>query len=155
MRGIPFLEMAKVGAPTKYNPEFHPSDFIEKSKKGKTFAQIAASWDISRDTLWKWTDRHKEFSDAVKKGRELAEDWYMNLGQGALVGKAEIDGEPVKVDLGWHVWLTKNMFKWSDRQQMEHSGPDGKPIQTESKVSGMTDEQIKARIDTLLKKRKK
>lgn len=108
-----------VGRPTKYRPTFHPEDFVRQSRQGKTFAQIAAIWDVDRDTIQEWTKKHKEFSVAVKKGRQLAEAWYIALGQAAMVGKVMIDGEPRKVDLGFYVWMTKNMFKWHDKVQVE------------------------------------
>lgn len=98
----------KSGRPPKYNSSFHPQDFIEQSKTGKHLFQIAASWDICRDTIHDWSNKHKEFSDAVKKGQLLAEAWYMERGMNAMQGKENIH-------LGFFVWLTKNKFKWADK----------------------------------------
>lgn len=109
----------KEGRPTKYRREFHPEDFINQSKRGKTFAQIAAGWELSRDTILEWQSKHPEFSGAVKKGRQFAEAWYMNLGQAAMLNQAKMDGKTIKVELGWFCWMTKNMFKWSDKISVE------------------------------------
>lgn len=62
-----------------------------------------------------WGKRHKEFADAIKKGRQLAEAWYMDLGQAAMLGQASVEGKKINVNLGMFCWLTKNMFRWSDR----------------------------------------
>lgn len=106
--------MNKRGHPTDYRENFHPQDFIEQSKQGKSLAQIALSWDVHRDTIYEWRKVHPEFSDAVKKGREFAEAWYMNLGQAGILGQAT--EKPMNV--GLFCWMTKNMFNWSDK--VEH-----------------------------------
>lgn len=130
--------MAKIGRPTKYRGDFHPADFLEESRKGSTFAQIAYKWDIDRLTLNKWRARHKEFNSAVKKGRVLAEAWYMNLGRSAMTNSVKINGEKVKVELGWFVWMTKNMFRWSDRTLVKDQ-PDEPP---EDPLADLSDEEL-------------
>jgi hypothetical protein len=113
--------MTKRGRATKYDEDFHPQEFIKLSEKGKTFAQIAAIWKIHRDTLHEWSRRHEDFSDSVKMGRQLAEGWYMEVGQNAMLGRLKdpVTGERIKVDLGWFCWMTKNMFKWTDKVQVD------------------------------------
>ena len=101
--------------PAKYLRKFHPGDFIRLSKGGKTLTQIALAWNVHRDTIYEWARRHKEFSDAIKKGRAFAEGWYMDLGQAAMVGEAKYDNKKINLNLGMFVWLTKNLFKWSDK----------------------------------------
>lgn len=132
--------MAKVGRPSKYRKDFHPEDFIRLSRQGKTFAQIAAAWDIDRETLWSWGKRHTEFANAIKRGRQLAEAWYMEIGQSAMFGQVKIDGRPVKVELGWYVWMTKNMFKWTDKIAVK----DEKPNPAEDPLADLTDEELDA-----------
>lgn len=107
------------GQPTKYRKDFHPGNFIHLSEQGKTLAQIARIWKVDRDTVQEWKRRHTDFSAAVKKGRELAEAWYIDLGQLAMLGQAKIDGQKINVNLGWFVWMTKNLFNWSDRNHEE------------------------------------
>lgn len=130
--------MGKVGRPSKYRKEFHPDNFIELSRKGKTFAQIAAAWDIDRDTIKEWAKRHKEFSAAIKRGRQLAEAWYIDIGQSAMLGQVKIDGKQTKVELGWYVWMTKNMFKWADKMAVREDKPDP----TEDPCADFTDEEL-------------
>lgn len=110
--------------PSSYREEFHPQDFIEQSRKGRTLTQIAASWDISRETVYQWGKSFTEFSDALKRGRELSEAWYIDLGQSAITGNPCAGGEKfAKFNLGAYVWLTKNLFKWAD--QIEEKIPEG------------------------------
>ena len=104
-----------MGRPSKYRKDFHPENFILLSEQGKTFAQIAKAWKIDRDTILEWARRHKEFSGAIKRGRQVAEAWYMDLGHAAMLGQAKMDGQKISVNLGFFVWMTKNMFKWSDK----------------------------------------
>jgi transposase-like protein len=116
--------MAKAGQPTKYRRDFHNSDFIRLSKQGKNITQIALDWDVDRATIYEWAKRHKEFSDTLKKGRSFAEGWYTNLGQLAMLGEATVNGRKIKVDIGMFVWLTKNLFKWSDKMNVEARSPE-------------------------------
>lgn len=126
------------GQPTKYRKEFHCEDFIMRSKQGKTLAQIAFAWDVDRDTVYEWAKVHKDFSDAIKKGRQYAEAWYMELGQAAMLGQARIDGKNINTNLGMFCWLTKNMFKWTDRVATE---PERKPNEHRP-LKDMSDEDL-------------
>lgn len=131
--------MAKRGRPSKYKKDFHPLDFIAHSKQGKSLAQIAYTWDVSRDTVYEWAKTHHEFSDAIKKGREYAEAWYMNLGQTAMIGQATVNGRPISFQLGVFVWMTKNLFKWSDK--IVSKSTDG-PDLTNRPLEDLTDEEL-------------
>lgn len=133
--------MIKVGRPTKYQKDFHPSDFIAQSKQGKSLAQIALAWEVDRDTIYEWAKKHSEFSDAIKKGRQYAEAWYMNLGQSAMVGQATLNGRPIAFQLGVFVWMTKNMFKWSDK--IATTSTDG-PDLNNRPLKDLTDEELAA-----------
>ena len=129
--------MGKGGQPTKYRRQFHNEDFIRLSKLGKNITQIALEWDVDRDTIYEWGKKHKEFSDTIKRGRAFAEAWYTNLGQLAMVGEAQIAGRRVKVDVGLYVWLTKNLFKWSDKMKVtEDDEDDDRPLK------GLSDEEL-------------
>jgi hypothetical protein len=102
------------GAPTKYQKDFHPQNFIELSNKGKCLAQIARAWNVHRDTIYEWAKKHPKFSDAIKKGKELCEAWYMDTGQAAMLGAVTIEGKPIRMNNGMFVWMTKNLFKWTN-----------------------------------------
>lgn len=102
------------GRPPKYNEDFHPQEFIRLSKQGKNITQIAAHFDVSRETIYDWGRKFKIFSDALKRGRELCEAHWYNLGYAGMMGGVEVNGKKVPINLGFYVWLTKNNFGWSD-----------------------------------------
>ena|ERR1700744_6546436 len=109
----------KIGRPTDYRADFHPDNFIELSRQGKNITQIAARWGTYRSVIYNWAEKHPNFKDAIKKGQELMEAWYSDLGQAAMCGQATVGGQKVKIDVGLYVWLTKNICKWSDRVKNE------------------------------------
>lgn len=111
------MSKVKIGAPTKFNKEFHPKDFIAQSKQGRQVIQIATSWDVHRDTLYEWAKVHKIFSDAFKRGRQYCEAWWINIGMSAMTGNVRDPKDPtktIKVDLGFYCYLTKATLGWRD-----------------------------------------
>ena len=118
------VEPAKRGRPSSYDKEFHPQNFIDLSKAGKNVTQISCEWDISRDTIYEWEKTHKEFKDAFKRGKELLEAWWIDKGIKAMQGE-------VTCNLGYYVWLTKNILNWSDKERDK----DGNEKPTQIKVN--------------------
>lgn len=127
------------GRPPKYLSEFHPRSFIELSKQGKNLTQIAFEWDLDRDTIYDWGKKYKAFSDAIKRGRQYSEAWYTNLGQAAMIGQARVDGERIQFNLGAYVWLTKNLFKWSDKREIQTADSN-----SDRPLKHLTDEELDA-----------
>jgi len=116
--------------PSIYRPEYHPVSFVELSQKGKCKAQIARDWQISRETIYEWERKYPEFSDAVKRGVEYCEAWYMDIGQAAMVNKAkDAEGRPIKVELGFYVWMTKNICKWSEKIEQKNEFQNTESVQ--------------------------
>jgi hypothetical protein len=127
------------GQPTKYRADFHCDDFIRLSEQGKTFAQIAKEWKVDRDSVLEWSKTHKEFSGAVKRGRQIAEAWYMDLGQAAMIGQASMNGQKININVGMFCWMTKNMFRWTDRVETTPQIVEPKP---ENPCKQMTDDEL-------------
>ena len=149
------------GQPTKYNREFHNRDFIEQSKQGRNVIQIAAKWDVARSSIYLWAEKHTEFSDTLKRGQDLCEAWYANLGQAALMGQASISEpdpkdptgksmikKPIKIDLGFYVWMTKNICKWHDKVEQKDTTPAAKKV---TKVEVDMKAQVKEILEELKK----
>jgi len=109
------MAKGKTGPKPSYRPDFHPQDFIERSKRGETLTEIAGEWNLSRTTVYEWNKKYKTMANAIKKGQEACEAWWIKLGKAGMLNEAKLNGKPVKVNLGFYVWLTKNLFKWSDR----------------------------------------
>lgn len=76
--------MAKVGRPSGYNPAYCER-VIELGREGKSKVQMAADFDVSKQTLLNWADAHPEFFDALTRAATLAQAWWENAGQVGLV----------------------------------------------------------------------
>jgi hypothetical protein len=69
--------------PTDYLPEYC-DQVVELGRQGKSHAQIAATLDVSRQTLYNWQAAHPEFLDAIMRARDLAQAWFEDKGQAGL-----------------------------------------------------------------------
>ena len=58
-----------VGRPPKYHPSFGPR-IVAHMSKGFSLTAAAAKCDIHRQTVYDWENKHPEFSDAIKLGRD-------------------------------------------------------------------------------------
>lgn len=120
-----------------------PEEFEERA--AAYFAQCADSGEFltvtglalavgfaDRQSLYDYQAR-PEFSGVVKRARlKVEHDYERRLATSSPTGA---------------IFALKNMG-WSDRQQFEHSGPDGGPIQTEQ-LSNASEEDLKAQIQAL------
>jgi hypothetical protein len=152
--------MAKLGRPSKYKEEY-----AEQARKlcllGATLPELAAFFEVNTDTISEWKSVHVAFSDAIKEGKEQADaNVAARLYNRALGYEHEdvdirvLNGEIVQTKVQKYYppdtaaaifWLkNRQRAKWRDRIDQELSGPDGAPIQTESKlnVSGLSTEAL-------------
>lgn len=53
----------------------------------------------------------------------------MDIGRSAMLGE-------IKIELGFFVWMTKNMFKWSDQKKMEDH------TEQPRRLAHLTDEEL-------------
>ncbi len=52
----------------------------DMARKGYTWAQICSTWDISRQTFYRWCKQNQRFGDAVQRAREhrtAADEWKL------------------------------------------------------------------------------
>lgn len=122
------------GRPTEYDPA-HCEALKDFMGQGYSLTAFAGSIGVCRDTLNEWTRRHPEFSDAVKVGKAKR---TMKLEETLLLGET---GPKVTA----HIFALKNADPegWKDKQEHEHTGRDGGPIQNMD-VSHLTPEQLRA-----------
>lgn len=63
------------GRPTKYTPEFHDNLIYELTSDNYTIKEIAKEkFKVNPDTIYEWRKKHKNFSEAYKKGQEARID---------------------------------------------------------------------------------
>jgi hypothetical protein len=68
------------GRPTDYEPDFC-ARVIELGKAGKSKAQMAASFDVSRQTIDNWAAAHEEFLEALNRAMAHCQAWWEDKGQ--------------------------------------------------------------------------
>lgn len=117
---------------------------------GATEEEIAAAFGVSRRTITTWEQKHPKFKQAILDGRLVADAQVgQRLFQRAIgyahpedklfcpSGSKAID-DVIVVPTTRHYppdttaaifWLkNRRPREWRDKQQLEHSGPDGGPI---------------------------
>lgn len=129
---------SKGGRPSAFRPEF-----VEQARKlariGAIDRQIAEFFDVSVRTIHYWKIDHPEFAEALKLGKEQADD----LVEQSLFRKAtgysfdavkimSYEGDPIVVDYVEHVppsdqaamfWLkNRRPEQWKDKVDHQHSG---------------------------------
>lgn len=134
------------GRPTEYRRAY-----IRIAKKmcelGATDVEIADALDISVQTLYHWKLKHKEFCLALKVSKTIADERVeRSLYMRAMgytydsIHFSSFQGLVTETPYREHVppdptsmifWLkNRQPEKWRDRQNLEHTGKDGGPIET-------------------------
>lgn len=70
----------KVGKPLSYSPDLCERA-VSLGKRGKSWAGIAAAFNISRSTLNEWEGLFPEFADALARARAAAQSWWEDHGR--------------------------------------------------------------------------
>lgn len=146
------------GRPTDYNPDIHPAIAESLARKGLTNTEIADGIGIATSTFHNWRDAHPEFMDAVKRGKDSADDnvekslYNRAIGYETTEEKAlNIGGELVKTNVKVNIhpdptsiifWLkNRRPREWRDRKEI--SGPEGGPIRLVT-AKDLTDDELAA-----------
>jgi len=98
------------GRPTDYKPEYC-AEAIDYIGHGKSKEAFAGHIGVAVSTVYLWLDKHPEFSEAVKRGEAMSQDFWEELG---LVGTTE--GKNFNATT-W-IFNMKNRFKWKDRHDI-------------------------------------
>jgi hypothetical protein len=127
----------KTGRPTLYRPEYCET-VIELGREGKSLAQMASHFDVTRPTILEWADQHPEFSTALERARVHAQNWWENQAQAGM--HAKVFNSKV-----WEVSV-RARFRDDYTERKEVSGPNGGPMQVTHAldVSGLDDDQLDA-----------
>lgn len=66
--------------PTDYDPAYC-EDVIELGKAGKSKAQMASHFDVSRQTIDNWADANPEFLEALTRAMAHCQAWWEDKAQ--------------------------------------------------------------------------
>lgn len=142
--------------PLDRNPRHRPTDYREEfceiaaslCLNGATDFEVAEQFGVAVSTLYRWKAAHPLFREALKVGKELADDrveaslYHRANGysyhavkimqhEGVPIFVPYIEHEPPDVS-AINTWLTNRRGdKWKMKQSMEHTGKDGGPMQVE------------------------
>jgi hypothetical protein len=132
-------------AKSKYETHVQPKLMLVEAwaRDGLTLDQIAHNLGIHRDTLNEYKNRYSDLSDSLKSGKDEADIEVENAlfrnatGYHYKEQVATPSGMVVEVEKYAHPNTTAQIFwlknrrpaQWRDKQDVEHSGPDGQPMQ--------------------------
>lgn len=114
------------GRPLEYRPEFCQK-VIEYGKEGKSVTQIACLLGFHKDTLYDWSSKFKDFSDALSLSRQYAQAWFEDVGQNGLFA------DKFQATLWAKQVSCRFPEDYRDNSKLDAtlSGPNGGPVQTE------------------------
>lgn len=111
----------------KGRPKKEPTDLVNYNeetiislyKEGASDVEIKAKIEISNDLFYRLLDENKQFSETIKKGRQLSQAWWEEQGR---VNLKESKFNHVL----WYMNM-KNRFRkdWNDK--LDNNGNDEKP----------------------------
>ncbi len=97
------------GRPTIYKPEYCEK-VIELLKEGASIEEIGLELNCGYKTVYEWMERHPDFAQAIKTGRDYSKGWWYKQGRIAL---REKEFSPTL----WYMNM-KNRFGWTDKQEV-------------------------------------
>ena len=148
------------GRPPIYDPNKHPKAAYKLvSRHGLPQQDLAEAFGVTNPVICQWKEAHPEFLNALKKGMD---DFASGTIVKALAARAKgyshpeekifcnsATGEVTRVETTKHYppdpvsaifWLVNWSRRWGNGDwvhvnRIEHTGRDGKPIQTEDAVT--------------------
>jgi hypothetical protein len=132
------MESNQVGRPTLYKEEYNIKAY-KLCLLGSTDADLASFFEVSEDTIYEWKKVHNEFSEAVKRGKQIADadvaESFFKRAKGFEVVSEKIfqyGGEIVRADTKTYYppdagaalnWLkNRQPKKWRDKTEVEANG---------------------------------
>jgi hypothetical protein len=111
--------------PAAYDPAYCDR-IVEFCREGYSITGFAGSIGVARATIRDWADAHPAFAAAVKSAKAAAALWWEQRGREVC----ETGGRPGAATM--IMFNLKNLAPedYADRQSLEHSGPEGGPVET-------------------------
>lgn len=135
------------GRPTDYREEYNELAY-KYCLLGATDKQLAEYFEVSEATINNWKKEYPQFLESIMNGREKADaeiaaslyhrakgyshpDVHVSNYQG-VVTLTELTKHYPPDTQAASLWLrNRQKDRWRDKQEMEHSGKDGGPIQVD------------------------
>ena len=116
-----------VGRPSAYDLAYC-EQVIALAKEGKSKAQMAAHFDVSRQTIDNWAAAHPEFLEALSRADAHCQAWWEDQG---MVGMRSPGFNAA-------VWTKSVQARFRDdyTERKELTGKDGGPIATDNAHHG-------------------
>jgi hypothetical protein len=158
-----------------YDPDKHPVLAAQAAREGLVNKEIFARLGIGHTTFYIWRREHPEFCEALKEGKEVVdakvEKALLTRALGYEYDEVEETQDIKQTESGEKVahkrrivrkkavvpdvqaqrlWLlNRRPEQWRDKQEIEHSGKDGGPLE----IYTMSDEEIERRAREILARR--
>lgn len=91
---------------SRFDPGFHPNDFVKLCQEGATRFEICAAWGISEGTLSLWREQYDEFKAVYEIGATAQKAWL------ARKVRTNLDNKGANSIL--LIFASKNMLNWGD-----------------------------------------
>ena len=142
--GVGVVLASNRGRKTSYRKEFADQAY-KYCLLGATDVQLAEFFEVSEQTINAWKDKHPEFLESIKNGKEKADaevaDRLYQRAKGYSHPEEKIflhNGEPVKVETVKHYapdptsgifWLkNRQKLNWRDKRDHTLSGDEENPV---------------------------
>lgn len=130
--------MAEVGRPTKYKPEYNNQAY-KLCLLGHTDDELAEFFEVHVSTIHQWKLDYPDFSDSIKKGKEIAdgevvaslyhralgyshEDVDIKMYEGGIIETPYTKHYPPDATSAIFWLKNRQPKKWRDKQVTEHEG---------------------------------
>ena len=107
------------GRPTSYKPEYC-EQVIALGKDGLSLVEMAAHFDVSRQTIDNWARDNEDFLEALTRAKAHCQAWWEKAGrEGMFLGGAGFNAAVWKKSM-------KARFRedYTERQQLDHTSSD-------------------------------
>lgn len=113
-------DLLQRGAPTKYRPEYC-EQAIEWGRQGKSKTWIAASLDVTCETLDNWAEKNPEFLRALARAKTLEQMHWEDLGHANMVSP---QGQTFSQS-AWSRSMAARFQDWRERSEVKHDATAG------------------------------
>lgn len=89
---------------------------VDCGKKGFSVTEIACEIGVVKQTLYSWSEKHKEFMDALTRARQESQAWFER------VGRENLTAERFQSSLWSKQVSCRFPDDYREKQGIEHSG---------------------------------